>query len=111
MKILIIFTREPYGNMSVDWNGLRLADSMLQAGQEVRIFLMGDAVDMDRDVSDQDLPHMLEDLIAKGVAVRVCGASARDGIYKKHPYFEGTEMSSIPELAEWVIDSDRVLTF
>lgn len=50
MKILIIFNREPYDNTDVTWNGLRLAGKLLEAGQEVRIFVMNDAVDMARDV-------------------------------------------------------------
>ena len=118
MKILIVFNREPYDNTDVTWNGLRLAGKLQEAGQEVRIFLMNDSVDMARDVCkppenyDQDLSAMLKDLIAKGVAVKVCGTCmARCGIYKNHPYFAGAEKSTMPELAEWIIDSDKVITF
>ncbi|PID99894.1 MAG: sulfur reduction protein DsrE [Thiothrix nivea] len=118
MKILIIFNREPYDNTDVTWNGLRLAEALQDAGQEVRIFLMNDAVDMARDVCkppenyDQDLSAMLKELISKNVAVKVCGTCmARCGIYKNHPYFAGAEQSTMPELAEWVIDSDKVITF
>ncbi|AMD93254.1 DsrE/DsrF/TusD sulfur relay family protein [Desulfomicrobium orale] len=118
MKILIIFNREPYDNTDVTWNGLRLAGKLLEAGQTVRIFLMNDAVDMARDVCrppegyDQDLSQMLKDLIAEGVTVKVCGTCmARCGIYKNHPYFEGAEHSTMVALAEWVMDSDKVLTF
>ncbi len=42
MKILIIFNRQPYDNTDVTWNGLRLANKLLEAKQEVRIFLMND---------------------------------------------------------------------
>lgn len=118
MKILIIFNREPYDNTDVTWNGLRLAGKLLEAGQEVRIFLMNDAVDMARDLCrppegyDQDLSKMLKELISKGVPVKVCGTCmARCGIYKNEPYFEGAEKATMPELAEWVIDSDRTITF
>jgi len=118
MKILIIFNREPYDMTDVTWNGLRLADKLLDAGGQVRIFLMNDAVDMARDVCrppegyDQDLTKMLKALIARGVSVKVCGTCmARCGIYKNHPYFEGAESSTMPALAEWVIDSDKVITF
>lgn len=118
MKILIIFNREPYDNTDVTWNGLRLADKLVAAGQEVRLFLMNDAVDMAREACrppdgyDQDLTQMLKDLIALGVAVKVCGTCmARCGIYKNQPYFNGAEHSTMPALAEWVIDSDKVLTF
>ncbi len=118
MKILIIFNRQPYDNTDVTWNGLRLADKLFDAEQEVRIFLMNDSVDMARDVCkppsnyDQDLSQMLKELISKGVSVKVCGTCmARCGIYKNHPYFEGAEKSTMPALAEWVIDSDKVISF
>ena len=118
MKILIIFNHEPYDNTDVNWNGLRLAQKLSETGQEVRIFLMNDSVDMARDVCrppenyDQDLSNMLKELIANGVSVKVCGTCmARCGVYKNHPYFDGAEKSTMPELAEWVIDSDKVITF
>ncbi len=118
MKVLIIFNREPYDNTDVTWNGLRLAETLRTKGQEVRIFLMNDSVDLARDVCkppagyDQDLSQMLKDLIVKGVEVQVCGTCmSRCGIYKNHPYFEGAEKSTMGFLADWVIDSDRVITF
>lgn len=118
MKALFIFNREPYDSTDVTWNGLRLADALMNKGQEVRIFLMNDAVDMARDVCkapegyDQDLSQMLRDLIAQGVPVKVCGTCmARCDIYKNHPYFEGAEKSTMNDLADWITDSDNVLTF
>ena len=118
MAILIVFNREPYDNTDVTWNGLRLAGTLRKRGETVRIFLMNDSVDMARDVCkppetyDQDLSQMLKDLIADGVTVKVCGTCmARCGIYKNHPYFEGAEKATMADLAEWVVDSDKVLTF
>ncbi|OQA34587.1 MAG: DsrE/DsrF-like family protein [Betaproteobacteria bacterium ADurb.Bin341] len=118
MKTLIIFNREPYDNTDVTWNGLRLAGKLAECGHEVRLFLMNDSVDMAREVCkppagyDQDLSQMLKDLITRGVAVKVCGTCmARCGIYKNHPYFDGAEKSTMQALADWVIDSDKVLTF
>ena len=118
MKTLIIFNRQPYDNTDVTWNGLRLADKLLDAGQTVKIFLMNDSVDMARDVCkppagyDQDLAQMLKDLIKNDVEVKVCGTCvARCGIHKNQPYFEGANKSTMPELAEWVIECEKVLTF
>lgn len=117
-KILIIFNREPYDNTDVTWNALRLADTLRKNGQEVRIFLMNDSVDMARDVCkapdgyDQDLSQMLKDLIACEVPVKVCGTCmARCGIYKNHPYFKGAEKSTMQTLAKWIVECDKVLTF
>ncbi len=94
MSTLIIFNRQPYDGTDVTWNGLRLADKLLDTRQEVRRFLMNDAVDMARDACqppqgyDQNLSQMLKDLIAKGVPVKVCGTCmARCGICKKSAVF------------------------
>jgi uncharacterized protein involved in oxidation of intracellular sulfur len=118
MKILIIFNRPPYDGTDVTWNGLRLANKLLEADQEVRIFLMNDAVDMARDTCkppegyDQDLVQMLKKLISSRITVRVCGTCmARCGIHKNQPYYEGAHQSTMPELAAWVVDSDKVITF
>ncbi|GAB1353484.1 DsrE/DsrF/TusD sulfur relay family protein [Erysipelotrichia bacterium] len=118
MKILIIFNRQPYDGTDVTWNGLRLAGKLIEAGQQVRIFLMNDSVDMARDTCkkpesyDQNLVQMLKELIKNGVEVKVCGTCmARCGIYKSESYFAGAENSTMPALAQWVIDSDKVLTF
>jgi len=118
MNILLIFNRQPYDNTDVTWNGLRLAGKLLETEQEVRIFLMNDSVDMAREVCklpegyDQDLSQMLKDLIAKGVSVKVCGTCmVRCGIHKNQPYFEGAQKATMPELAEWVVDCEKILTF
>ncbi|MCD6386469.1 DsrE family protein, partial [Candidatus Sumerlaeota bacterium] len=96
----------------------RLAGKLRDAGQDVRIFLMNDAVDMARDACkqpegyDQNLSQMLKELIAQGVPVKACGTcKARCGIYKNQPYFDGVKEATVPELAEWVINSDKVITF
>jgi uncharacterized protein involved in oxidation of intracellular sulfur len=118
MKILLILNRAPYDGTDVTWNGLRLAGKLRENGQDVRIFLMNDAVDLARDACrppegyDQDLSGMLRDLIGHGVAVKVCGTCmARCGIFKNHPYFAGAEKSTMQALSEWVVESERVLTF
>jgi uncharacterized protein involved in oxidation of intracellular sulfur len=117
-KVLIIFNREPYDQTDVTWNGLRLAEALNKRGNIVRIFLMNDAVDLAREACkkpegyDQDLSEMLRELISNNVQVEVCGTCmSRCGIHKNHPYFEGANKSTMAFLAEWVNDSDKVLTF
>lgn len=118
MTILFVFNREPYDNTDVNWNGLRLAKKLHEKKQEIRIFLMNDAVDMARDSCtppkgyDQDLVKMLKELIQEGVPVEVCGTCmARCGIHKNQPYYEGANKSTMEKLADWVIECDKVLTF
>ncbi|MHC1631172.1 MAG: DsrE/DsrF/TusD sulfur relay family protein [Methanotrichaceae archaeon] len=117
MQVLLLFNRNPYDGTDVTWNGLRLADQLLALGLDVHIFLMNDSVDLARDVCKPpegyfDLGQMLKDLIAKSVLVKVCGTcKVRCGIHKGKPYFEGAQEAKMTELAEWVKDADRILSF
>ncbi len=117
MNTLILFNHQPYDGSDVTWNGLRLAEKLREGGMEVRIFLMNDAVDLARDTAVPPegyfhLGGMLKDLISKGAVVKVCGTCmARCGLHKGEPYFEGAQESTMGELAEWVKDADRLLTF
>lgn len=59
-----------------------------------------------------DLGQMLKDLIANGVSVKVCGTcKARCGRFRNEPYFDGAREATMNELAEWVRQADRILTF
>lgn len=117
MKLLLIFNRNPYDGTDITWNGLRLASQLLKSGSELWIFLMNDAVDLARDTTKPpadyfDLVQMLKDLIAQGVPVKVCGTcKARCGIHKGQPYFQGSEEAKMSDLAQWVIQADKVITF
>lgn len=118
MKTLLILNRPPYDATDVTWNALRLARTLHDQGSSVRLFLMNDAVDLARDSCtmptsyDQDLVGMVKSLIATGVEVKVCGTCmARCGMYRNEPYYEGAQRSTMAELGEWVVSSDRVLTF
>jgi len=67
---LLVFNRNPYDGTDVTWNGLRLAEQLLNTGLEVNIFLMNDSVDLARDAATPtegcfDLGKMLKELIKK----------------------------------------------
>ena len=117
MKPLIIFNKNPYDGSDITWNGLRLAEQLLNTGLEVKIFLMNDSVDLARDAAKPpkgyfDLGKMLKELIAKNVSVKVCGTcKTRCGIHKGEPYFEGAKEAKMTQLAEWIKEADKVITF
>jgi len=114
---LLVFNRNPYDGTDVTWNGLRLAEQLLTIGLEVNIFLMNDSVDLARDITKPpegyfDLVQMLKELIAKDVSVKVCGTcNVRCGIHKREPYFEGAQKAKMTELAQWIADADKVISF
>ena len=45
-KFLFILTNQPYNGTDNAYNALRLARALKEKGEEVRIFLMNDAVDL-----------------------------------------------------------------
>lgn len=117
MTILLILNHAPYDGTDLTWNALRLAGRLQKDGAEVRVFLMNDSVDLARDgvpVPEGffDLVQMTKDLIAAGVTVKVCGTcQARCGIRKGDPYYEGAQKATMAELSQWVLNSEKTLTF
>ena len=62
MATLLILNQQPYDGTDVTWNALRLARQLNSDGEEVRIFLMNDSVDLARD--DITPPVGTEDMVA-----------------------------------------------
>ena len=61
MAIMIILNQQPYDGTDVTWNALRLAKQLVSDGEEVRIFLMNDSVDLARD--GIEAPAGVEDMV------------------------------------------------
>ena len=117
MKILILINDAPYGTEKA-YNALRLA---IQLGKdhenvEVRIFLMADTATCA--LTNQNTPNgyynierMLKLIISKGAKVKICGSCADARGLKSLQLIEGAEISTMAELTNWVVDSDKVVTF
>lgn len=116
-KILILINDAPYGTEKA-YNAFRLA---IQLGKdhedmEVRVFLMADGVNcalMNQNTPNgyYNIERMLKLIIAKGAKVKICGSCADSRGLKSIPLIEGTEISTMAELTNWVVDSDKVITF
>jgi uncharacterized protein involved in oxidation of intracellular sulfur len=116
-KILILINDAPYGTEKA-YNALRLA---IQLGKdhesvEVRVFLMADAANCA--LANQNTPNgyynierMIKVILAKGVKVKICGSCADARGLKTAQLIEGMEISTMAELSNWVVDSDKVVTF
>lgn len=116
-KILILINDAPYGSEKA-YNGLRLANQLGKEHEdvEVRIFLMADAAFCA--VPNQTTPNgfynierMIKLAITKGAKVKICGSCADARGIKNLTLIEGTEISTMAELTNWVVDSDKLITF
>lgn len=117
MKILLIINDPPYGTEKA-YNALRLAMTLQKEHEdvEVHIFLMGDAVTSAIPAHQTpqgyyNIERMLKAVISKGGQIRACGSCAVTRGINKISLIEGVEISTMSQLALWVKESDRVLTF
>lgn len=117
MKILFILNDAPYGSEKL-YNALRLAMKLQQehAGAEIRVFLMADAVTaaLPGQTTPQgyyNVERMLKAVIGKGGQVKICGTCAEGRGIHKVSLIEGAEISTMSQLAQWVVEADKVLTF
>ncbi|MFW6139313.1 MAG: DsrE/DsrF/TusD sulfur relay family protein [Spirochaetota bacterium] len=117
MKVLLIINDPPYGTEKA-YNALRLAMSLQKEHEdaEVRIFLLGDAVNsaVPNQKSPQgyyNLERMLKSVINKGGQVKACGSCSVTRGINSIPLIEGVEINTMSQLATWVKESDRVITF
>jgi uncharacterized protein involved in oxidation of intracellular sulfur len=117
MKILIILNRNPYDGTDITWNALRLCEKLLERKADLRIFLMNDSVDLAREgveplAGSVNLTEMLTGLIGKGISVKVCGTCMlRCGMHKGKNLIKDASEAKMPELAEWIEECDKVLSF
>ena len=117
MKVLFILNEPPYGSEKT-YNALRLAMALQkdEPRTEVRIFLMADAVTAA--IAAQATPQgyynmerMLKSVLAKGGQVKLCGTCCEARGIKTVPLLEGAEISTMSQLAQWTVESDKVLVF
>jgi len=116
MKFLVILNDPAYGTERC-YNGLRLAGSLAKReGQEVRVFLMGDASGCAK--AGQTVPkgwyhlnRMLTVVMQQGGEVGVCGSCMDARGFTDADLIEGARRSSLEELTDWTLWADRVITF
>ena len=116
MKTLFILNDGPYGSER-SYNGFRLAMSLMKReGEEVRVFLMGDAVGCA--VRGQKTPdgyynieRMVRSVTQHSGKVGCCGTCSDARALTDETRLEGAHRSSMDELTDWTLWADRVITF
>jgi uncharacterized protein involved in oxidation of intracellular sulfur len=54
---------------------------------------------------------MIKSVLLKGGKVKICGSCAEARGMKDLSLIDGTELSTMKELVQWTLDSDKTLTF
>ncbi len=116
-KVLIIAHGAPYGSERM-LSALRLATAL--TGQDpapaVKLFFMSDAVvtglaGQAAATAGGGLGEMVEGLVAAGVPIKLCRTCAQARGIQDLPLIAGVEIGTLPELAQWTLEADKVITF
>jgi uncharacterized protein involved in oxidation of intracellular sulfur len=111
VKTLVLVNDPPYGTERA-YNGLRLANALARRdGQEVRVFLMADAVGCVKRGQKTpngyyNLERMLGAAIRHGVEVALCGTCMDARGLTEAELVDGAVRSSLEELADWTLWAD-----
>jgi uncharacterized protein involved in oxidation of intracellular sulfur len=116
-KVLILINDAPYGTEKA-YNALRLAMQIQKdyEGTELTVFLMADAVTCA--IPNQNTPNgyynierMLKAVLLKNGKVKLCGSCVEARGLKEMNLVEGVELSTMRELTQLTMESDKMITF
>lgn len=105
MKIgIVLSTTEP----ETVWNALRFANTAVLEDHQVKVFLLGQAVEIESIRSEKfDVGEQLERLGQLGGTMLACGTC----IKSRKMQFNVCPVSTMKDMLKIVTESDRVLTF
>jgi len=121
-SITVVVGEPPYGKERV-YTTLRFVLAALHEGHSVNLFLFEDSVlAPKKGQKPSEMPALLgekmpncEELIkatlAQGAKVKMCGVCASERSLNQREILEGVEIASMRDLVQWVLDSDRVVSF
>lgn len=115
-KIVVIVHAAPYGSERC-LSALRVAMALRghDARPEVKLFLMSDATVVglphQHDGAGSGLQAMVEQLVAEGATLKLCRTCALARGLAELTLIGGVEIGTLPELADWTLEADKVLTF
>ena len=116
MKVLILLNDAPYGTEKC-YNGLRLARTLQREHDaEIFLFLLADSVGcaLPAQVTPNgyyNIERMLRSVIRNGAAVKACGTCMDARGMAQLELVDGVQRANMKDLAAWVVQCDRSLTF
>ena len=105
MKIgIIISTADP----EKVWNALRFANTAISEKHQVKIFLLGQGVEIEKIKSEKfNVGEQLDKLKQLGGTMLACGTC----IKSRDMQFEACPISTMKDMLKLVVEYDRILTF
>ena len=117
MKILFLINDAPYGTEKF-YNACRLAMTIQKDLTEVEVndFLMADSVtgalvNQNPPQGYYNIERMLKSVVLKKGQIKICTSCVEARGLKEMKFVEGASLSSMKELTQLTMESDKVLTF
>ena len=119
MQNILIIINAPVCGSERMLSALRLATAIVAQESErleLSIFMMSDAVTVglpNQLVADGggSMQSMLEQLLDRGVQIRLCRTCALARGIADLPLIPGVQIGTLPELAEWTLAAGKVISF
>lgn len=113
--VTVVLNDAPYGIEKV-WNALGLATALLVSEEKVNIFLLGDAVvaakaGQETPKGYYNLGELTKNVLPRGGTIKACGTCLKARGIKVEELVEGVQVGRMMELANWIKESDKSLTF
>lgn len=107
MKLSIILSTK---NAETNWNALRLANLALKKGDEVSIFLLGEAVEYDKESNEKfNVKQQIDTfLLSEKAEIIACGTCMK---LRQQESTQTCPMGGLEDFYSLIATSDRVLTF
>ncbi|PIU14273.1 sulfur reduction protein DsrE [bacterium (Candidatus Gribaldobacteria) CG08_land_8_20_14_0_20_39_15] len=107
MKLAIIIST---GNLETNWNALRLANFAAKQGDEVKIFLVGQAVEYESGNSEKfNIQEQVKEfLLSEKAQILACGTCLK---LRNQEAAKTCPINTLKDLYSLIKESDKILTF
>ena len=122
-SITVVVGDPPYGKQRI-YTALRFILAALYEKHSINLFLLEDAVflakkgqepkEMPSLLGHETMPNaeeLLKAAIKQGATVKICGVCCSERALKQEELVEGCQISSMKNLVNWVVESDKTVFF
>jgi len=114
-EMTIIFNDAGYGDER-PYNALRYVKALVEKGAKVNVFLMADSVTctlkgQETPKGYYNLERMFKYLINKDMEIHACGSCMETRGVSEEDFIDGVKKSTMDQLADWSLESDKVIVF
>ncbi|MDH5510435.1 MAG: DsrE family protein [Nitrospinota bacterium] len=115
-SLLVVISSAPYNGSDTAWNSLRLAKTAAAHDSRVRVFLINGGVDVGRkELKPPDnyfnLAEMLGEVVEAGAEVQYCKTCIDRCGVGEGEMIDKITPGSMAILYEWIMTSDKVISF